>query len=143
MPTIYIYRGLPGSGKSTAAGILAAREEIPILSADNFFMKGGKYHFNPSLLGKAHNWVLSSAIKLMEAGQSLIIDNTNTQHWEYSVYQDLAHAMGYEVEVIDIYDGGCTDEQLATRNTHGVPLEAIRRMRGRYESRRTRGEIDQ
>jgi len=40
---------------------------------------------------------------------------------------------GYRVAVVSVFDGGCTDEELAERNEHGVPLEGIVKMRERYE----------
>ena len=46
----------------------------------------------------------------------------------------MAKELGAELVVHDVYDGGQTDETLAERNVHGVPLEAIQRMRARYES---------
>ena len=63
----------------------------------------------------------------------IVGDNTNTCHWEYALYTTLARAFGYELEIVDLYDGGCTDEELAARNTHGVPLETISRIRANYE----------
>ena len=46
---------------------------------------------------------------------------------------DLAEREGYQVFVISLFDGGCTDEELLHRNTHGVPLQAIQGMRERFE----------
>ncbi|NDC88865.1 MAG: ankyrin repeat domain-containing protein, partial [Bacteroidetes bacterium] len=46
----------------------------------------------------------------------------------------MAERHGFRVVVIDVFDGGMTDEQLAARNRHGVPVEAIAGMRKRWEA---------
>jgi hypothetical protein len=42
--------------------------------------------------------------------------------------------MDLAVVVVDVFDGGLTDEDLAARNVHGVPLAGIRAMRARWET---------
>jgi len=37
------------------------------------------------------------------------------------------------VRIIDLYDGGLTNDQLAARNVHKVPVVVIARMRARWE----------
>ena len=37
------------------------------------------------------------------------------------------------IAVIDLGEAGLTDEELAERNSHGVPVEAITRMSDRFE----------
>jgi len=129
---LVIMRGLPGSGKSTL--VRHTYGQSPVFSTDDFFMEDGKYNFRPWLIGQAHN---ENMCKVMEAMMDdipvIVVDNTNTQRWEYSVYLYMAQAMGYAVEINDLYDGGLTDKELFERNTHGVPLEAIAKMRERYE----------
>ena len=44
-----------------------------------------------------------------------------------------------DVGIIDLFDAGMTDEELAERNTHGAPLEAIQRMRARWQKKVTQG----
>ena len=45
----------------------------------------------------------------------------------------LASKYDWLVVVIDLFDGGVTDEQLVARGEHGVPVAGIRQMRARYE----------
>lgn len=55
-----ILRGLPGSGKSfLAEQIIDETVKNPddhILSADKFFMRGGRYEYNASRIEEAHNY---------------------------------------------------------------------------------------
>ena len=132
MPNMIIMRGLPGSGKSHF--IEKYYPKFIVCSADNYFMKDGKYVFNPRDISKAHEACKILCIERMFAGQDVVIDNTNTERWEYEFYWKLAAHMGYNVEFVNIYDGGLNDESLFLRNTHGVPLASITAMRARYYS---------
>ena len=137
-------RGVSGSGKSTKAKELIKEfmESNPnsttyVCSADKFFINSssGKYEFDPKRKGMAHAWCRGNANAAMSLGVDLvIIDNTNTQKWEYTPYEEMAADFGYEFETCVV---GELDEQslktYANRNTHGVPLEAIRRMATRFE----------
>lgn len=134
--TLYIIRGIPGSGKTTLARKIAQdnkKEGVWICEADHYFERNGKYDFNPSELGKAHDYCKSQVRSAMEIGDHVIVSNTSTRKSEYQVYLDMAKEFGYEVKIHDVFDGGKTDEELAARNVHGVPLEVIKRMRARWE----------
>jgi predicted kinase len=132
MPTLYIMRGLPGSGKSEATTHIYG---ATVCSADDFFMVDGEYVFQPHLIGKAHAECQVKALKAMGRGQhSVVIDNTNTQKWEYAIYLAMAEVLGYEVCETTV--GGRSPEEIALyaeRNTHGVPLRNIQAMADRWE----------
>ena len=136
----YILRGLPGTGKS----MLARTMEMgwgyaKSFSTDDYFMVNGKYQFDPSKLGEYHQKNLNAADDYMKSFKDshntimCIIDNTNTQHWEYEKYIQSAENNGFMVQVISI-DWDAKDIPLyAERNSHGVPEEAIQRMADRWE----------
>lgn len=131
---LIIMRGVSGSGKSTLAAQLAGDEGV-IFSTDNYFMEDGEYRFNPKKLGAAHQWNQTHAREAMKQGHPLvIIDNTNTQAWEVRPYCEAAQEHGYTVEFHEPTTSWARDPvELAKRNTHGVPLEAIKRMLDRFE----------
>jgi len=134
MKQLIIMRGLPGSGKTTYLNTLEVEDgKYVICSADHFFLVTGEYHFDPRLLGKAHEACKTDAEIAMQAGIELvIIDNTNTQKWEYEDYLKMATKYNYNVTIQVI--GNTTDLELyATRNTHGVPLAGLQRMAARWE----------
>lgn len=128
-----IMRGLPGAGKSTR--IKSKYPNATICSADHYFIDNtGTYNFNPTKLKSAHDACYAKAEKAVwESAPLIVIDNTNTQKWEFQKYVDLARQGGYELVTDDIFDGGASDEELFGRNSHGVPLQNIKQMRQRWE----------
>lgn len=144
MQRITIMRGVSGSGKTTKARELMEEflEQHPggtvhICSADEFFInaKTGKYEFDGKKLGQAHAWCKGRAYAAMALGADLVIvDNTNTQKWEYQPYLDMAYLFKYETDecVVGEFDDDSLLEY-AQRNSHGVPLEAILKMADRFE----------
>ena len=67
---LYINRGVAGSGKSTKAKQLAPKENI--FSTDDFWMKDGKYIFNPALLGEAHQWNIDRVDNALNEGNPIV-----------------------------------------------------------------------
>lgn len=127
---VILVRGLPGAGKTT----LAMSLDRPVcVAADDWFMVDGEYRFDPKGLGDAHAWCQDQALQGMEAGLPVVVHNTFTQRWEMEFYLAAAARLNLTVKVLSVFDGDCSDEELAERNTHGVPLNAIRAMRGRWE----------
>ena len=133
----YILRGLSGTGKSTLAKALGNKGSI--FSTDDLFMVDGEYQFDPSKLGEYHAENLRLATAFMErfaphtTPAICVIDNTNTQHWEYEKYVEAAKENGFMVQIISV-DWKQEDIPLyAERNSHGVPVEAIQRMADRWE----------
>lgn len=127
--TLYLVRGLPGSGKSTLAHKLAPRA----CSADDFYMVNGVYQFDPATLAYAHAHCQSRARTSLLRGLPVAVTNTFAQRWEMEPYLQMAQLHGYRVTVIDLYDNGMTDEQLAYLTVHGVPEGRIAAMRARWE----------
>ena len=145
MKTVFFMRGLPGSGKSTAAKKLApglmpyatAGPDGPVaVSADYFFNANetAEYAFDPKAIGLAHAQCRADLLAAISEGrETIVVDNTHSQAWEYADNLNASLEAGYRVRFVDIYDNGQSDEALAARNSHGVPLAAIRRMRARWE----------
>lgn len=123
MKTLYIVRGLPGSGKSS----LAKKVTELVYSADDFFTnKKGEYNFNAKLLGKAHEWCWGKVRDAMFLGVNAVaVANTFTQAWEAEKYYQIAEEYGYSVFVIE-----CQND---FGNVHDVPKESIDAMKERWE----------
>jgi hypothetical protein len=148
MLSLFILRSLPGAGKSTLAQLLSGGNADNVCSADDFpgmytwsddgvliSFNGMKPHPEHGVQIRAgHFWCQEKARQLMSDGvNNVVIDNTNTQRKEFQPYLELAEEFGYRVTVISLFDGGCTDEELVSRNVHGVPLRGVQAMRERYE----------
>ena len=130
---LYLVRGIPGSGKSYLAKQIGLGGAI--FSTDDFFMVNGEYKFNPSQIGRAHQWNQERAKNAMQSGITpIVIDNTNVQAWQMKFYVEEARKNGYKIEIKEPETSWKFDaEELAKRNQHGVPKSTIERMIGQWE----------
>jgi len=137
---VVIYRGVPGSGKSTAAFNRAyanAQEGSTscIVSADNYFMRTGRYIFEPAKLRNAHEDCFNRFLDaLIRKTGTIIVDNTNTQLWEFMTYLKVAVIAGYEFEVIEFRPQDAAElQRWAERCIHRVPHDKVKQMNDRFE----------
>lgn len=129
---LFLITGASGSGKSTLAQLLEniARRYIDPISeiceADEFWyiLGKGKYAFNPKLLWKAHKWCQDNAREVMSHGANLIVSNTNIKPSDRKGYFNMADEYGYKVVFIHL--------TTQFQNQHGVPEDAVKRMRDTY-----------
>ena len=133
---ILTIRGLTGSGKSSWLRHNSDEHNIDRwISADDYFINhNGNYIFEAGLLPNAHANCQQRTRSDLELGFKTIgIHNTFSCRWEMEPYILLAKEFNAEFQVIDLFDGGCTDKELFERNVHDVPLETIVAMRARWE----------
>jgi predicted kinase len=133
-PTLFLVRGIPGSGKSTFAKHIW--NEYAICEADKFFhnKETGEYNFDASRLKEAHEWCRNEVETKMKDHQAnpqfypeIVVSNTFTQEWEMQTYIDLANKYGYQVTTLII------ENRHGNSNVHNVPAETLDRMRQRFE----------
>lgn len=116
-------------------------KEGVIHSTDSVIESWGNYNefFNKMVesedftpLSRAHSKNLSNAIASIKEGKSpVVFDNTCIKMNEPKRLVELALKMGLDennIKIVDIGTNGLTAEQLAKRNSHGVPLEKIQSM---------------
>ena len=129
--TLYLIRGLPGSGKTTLGRLLVG--PFRMVAADDYFMVQGEYRFDPARLPEAHVHCQYVCRFLMgTTGQPVAVTNTFTRQWELAPYHQMAAAHGYQVVELTV-ESGLTDEALSHRCVHGVPAATITAMRNRWE----------
>jgi predicted kinase len=129
MKTLYLVRGVPGSGKSTFAKTLGGTH----FETDNYFMADGEYKFDFTKLREAHKWCQDSVNTAMilnhTTGQNevIVVSNTFTQEWEMESYYKMAETWGYRVfsVIVENRHGGV--------NQHGVPDDKLEIMKNRFE----------
>jgi predicted kinase len=129
MKTLYIVRGLPGSGKSTFAKSLGGIH----IEADQFFMENGEYKFDASKLKYAHQYCQTQTQAWMSHdgtqvnADNIVVSNTFTMDWEMVPYFGLAKDYGYRVVclIVENRHGG--------KNIHGVPDDKLESMKNRFE----------
>jgi predicted kinase len=133
MKILTLLRGLPGSGKSTFALNLVGSDFL-VCEADKYFMVDGEYKFDGSKLKEAHESCRTMVETYMKDSlvndqfyREIVVSNTFTQEWEMQPYYDLAKQYGYMVFTIIV------ENRHGGENQHGVPSEAIQRMKDRFE----------
>jgi tRNA uridine 5-carbamoylmethylation protein Kti12 len=142
MVTLYIIRGLPGTGKSTLGRILAPEMSF---AADDYFTVDGKYRFDPSKLLEAHGQCRSNVREALLEGQYAVaigialnfevaVCNTFTCRWEFEPYIEMAKELGVRYFVISLFDNDTPIETLFERNVHGVPRHVFKSMYDRWET---------
>lgn len=130
---LYIVRGLPGSGKSTFAKTLVGSDFL-VCEADKYFMVDGEYKFDATKLKEAHEFCRNMVETYMKDSlandqfyRQIAVSNTFTQEWEMQPYFDLAEKYGYTVFTVIV------ENRHGGKNIHGVPQEALDRMKNRFE----------
>jgi predicted kinase len=122
--TLYLVRGLPGSGKSTFAKTLGGSHH----ETDNFFMVDGKYKFDGTKIKEAHNWCQNKVKTDMMVGrEKIVVSNTFTQEWEMDEYYWLAEQYDYIVYSLVV------ENRHMGINEHGVPADKLEQMKNRFE----------
>lgn len=127
---IVLLHGAPGSGKSFLADKLAKEHSGQVFTTDDFFMKDNKYQFLGSFISAAHQWCFGNVAKAIFNGLPyIVVANTNLQKWQIEPYVDLAAKNGYDFKIVEPKTKWrYKADELAKRNTHGVPLASIERM---------------
>ena len=129
MKTLYIVRGVPGSGKSTFAKSVGGVH----IEADQFFMMNGKYNFDITKIKLAHKYCQNQTEAWMKTdgtqvnNDKIVVSNTFTQEWEMEPYFKLAEKYGYRTFslIVENRHGGV--------NEHDVPEDKLEQMKTRFE----------
>jgi dephospho-CoA kinase len=125
--TLLIVRGLPGSGKTTAAEFLADGK-WPVYSADDYFVnEKGEYIFDREKLHSAHKSCRTrTEISMAEGKEKIFVSNTFTQEKEIKEYVELAEEFGYRVISMII------ENRHGNKSIHGVPEDTMIKMKTRF-----------
>ena len=122
---IFLIRGLPGSGKSTAARRIAENWGCLHLEADMFFTRGGVYNFNRTRIKEAHSWCLETYRGAVLRGMDVVVSNTFCQAWEIAPYLQIAAEFRQDWKIYVCKREG--------DSIHHIPEEAINRMKERWQ----------
>jgi predicted kinase len=126
MNIAYIMRGVPGSGKSTVAKMIAGGIG-KIHSTDDLFYTEGEYHFDPAKLSDYHEKNFRAFCQSLEEKNPVVIcDNTNIKRWYFARYVEVAKKSGYMVVFVVLPHPD--PEIAAKRNLHKVTSDKIRKM---------------
>jgi predicted kinase len=127
MPTLYLIRGVPGSGKSSFARDLEMVGLVDkAFEADQYFTKDGVYNFDPTKLHAAHVWCQDRARMYLALNGSVAVSNTSTTEKEVAIYAKIAAETGAQFVSLIVENRHCGV------NSHGVPPEKIEQMKNRF-----------
>ncbi len=127
MQTLYVMQGIPGSGKSTVAKQIQAATGAVICSTDDYFTGAdGVYRFDPTKLAEYHKANQDKAKEALEAGKSVIVDNTNILRIHCKPYVLVAVSLNLPVVFVRC-EGRFS-------NVHSVPESVCVRMKMQMET---------
>jgi hypothetical protein len=125
MKICHILRAVPGSGKSTLAEALTDNNRSStICCADDYFMHGDEYRFDPEKLGAAHLWCQKMFDEATAEGvEIVVVANTNTHERDVKLYRNMAIERGYTVfvSIVENWHKG--------KDVHNVPDDVKDKMR--------------
>lgn len=102
MPQLTIIRGLPGSGKTTLAKILANATGATHLEVDQYWVnENGEYNYDRSKLYVAIGWYIEKYTEVIVSGKDLVVSNCHFNEHEIDPISELAEANGYTVQLIE------------------------------------------
>ena len=129
MKTLFLVRGVPGSGKSTLVKSLDAYA----VAADDYHTDAdGNYNWKPENSKAGHEWCQNRVREIMETCDETIcsdiaVHNTFTQAWKMQPYFALAAEYGYRVTTLIV------ENRHGSKSIHNVPSETIKKMTDRFE----------
>jgi tRNA uridine 5-carbamoylmethylation protein Kti12 len=142
---LILVRGLPGSGKTRLALLIASLSvnghpiSINAFATDDFFMVDDEYRFDVTKLSDYHernqkavehqmrNAIEDGAYYNLPVNDLIIVHNTFTRAWEMESYYELAGTYGYKVTSIVV------ENHHESKSIHNVPDESLSRMKNRFE----------
>lgn len=127
--SLLLLRGLPGSGKTTLAGVLSENNRYPVYSIDSYFInEQGDYHFEHTKNHLAYKNCESQTEAALKDGMTkIIVDNTFTHDWEMEPYFRLAETYGYRLFVLTV------ENRHNGKNVHGVSEQQLEKMRQKFQ----------
>lgn len=131
---VIIMRGLPGSGKSFLSSH-CSEKDVCVCSADDYFVKDGKYEFNQDSLSLAHTHCHEKFLQALEEEREVVvIDNTHSMKWEYESYVHICELLGVEYHVLELpHPNQHVINTYCSRNQHSIDMAAIKTYTDRWE----------
>jgi predicted kinase len=129
--TLYLIRGISGSGKSSTARKLTRHN----VAADDFpgiYNRDGSY--NMELQSDSHRWCEAQTERWMQQGKrSIAVHNTFTRPQYVQSYLDLARKYGYAVQILHA-EGVVLADGSRARNVHNVSATVLEKQKNSWEN---------
>jgi predicted kinase len=130
MKSLFLLRGLPGSGKSSLAESLSENGKYPVFSVDSYFTNAetGAYNFEFDKNHIAYSQCIEQTRTALQAGrEKVIVDNTFTMDWEMKPYFELASEFNYRLFVMTV------ENYHGSKNIHHISEEQLQKMAVTYK----------
>ena len=115
MAILHLFRGVPGSGKSSAA--MRMFPQVVRFENDMFCERDGTYQWSKERVKEAINWCIESVRNALEHGMDVVVANTFTKKRYIAAYEKIANEYGAKFEVYR-----CTGN---FQNTHGLQSKLV------------------
>lgn len=132
--TMYLLRGLPGSGKTTLGNELfrlysRLKESVQHISADDYFTApDGTYKYVSADIGKAHEYCQNRVYQACRTSHDVVIvSNTLTREFELEPYLNMAAEYHYRVVSLVV------ENRHGNPSIHDVPEKTMDKMRERFQ----------
>lgn len=136
MKRITIFRGLPGSGKTSLADYVSGMSRLAgrdgrCIGADDYpgyYYPGGTYTFTPETYRDAHAWMRGELLGAMRRGTiDLFVHEVFAPEDEFAWIYEAAERYGYEVHSVIV------ENRHGSRDTHNVPSDTLVRMEDDFD----------
>jgi len=124
--TLYIIRGLPGSGKKYLVAHLEEfnETEFSICDRNKYFIDNGEFNFKGSELSHADQSARMKFLHSIEKGiRNIYVINYFNKLWMYEEYIQIAQMFNYNVKILEI---PCSDETylhyFTKRSIYNTPI---------------------
>lgn len=97
MATLHLFRGHPGSSKSTSAKKMFPG--VLLLENDMALMQDGQYNWTKDRVKQAISWCTASTRTALENNFDVVVANTFTKKRFVAVYENIARECGAKFEV--------------------------------------------
>lgn len=132
MSTLHIFRGLPGSGKSTAARKLAEETGAILIEPDALLVENGGYVYTLELYATATKVAKRIVTEVAVWGADMIYADVLPRRADVRGVIDWAVNFERNYRIV-VHDLKITPEESKLRNRHNVRPEDIDRMAREWE----------
>ena len=134
MPTVFVLRGLPGTGKTTIAELLSAKLDAVVISSDNYWSESNP--FDTKKVNDSYKWSFERYKEYIKVKTPfIVVDQTNIKTFNYKHYVDYAQRNGYIAVIMILPHNHLSENEMSKRSSNKVSQLSIRKLKSAFEWR--------